>query len=53
MIPGSMAQIPLENFLQFADLGVTEDNEITRQPYFVVTRKAEEGDIHSCRANRG
>ncbi|MCH4153717.1 MAG: AraC family transcriptional regulator [Saccharofermentans sp.] len=37
MIPGSMAQIPLENFLQFADLGVTEDNEITRQPYFVVT----------------
>ena len=37
MIPGSMAQIPLENFLQFADLGITEDNEMARQPYFIVT----------------
>ena len=37
MIPGSMAQIPLENFLQFADLGITEDNDMARQPYFVVT----------------
>jgi len=36
MIPGSMAQIPLENFLQFADLGITEDNEMARQPFFLV-----------------
>jgi AraC-like DNA-binding protein len=31
-----MAQIPLENFLQFADLGITEDNEMARQPFFLV-----------------
>ena len=36
MIPGSMAQIPLENFLQFADLGITEGNEMARQPFFLV-----------------
>ena len=36
MIPGSMAQIPLENFLQFADLGITEDNKMARQPFFLV-----------------
>jgi len=26
----------LESFLKFADLGVTEDNDITRQPFFVI-----------------
>ena len=36
-IPGSMAQISLESFLKFADLGLTEDNEMTSQPCFVVT----------------
>lgn len=36
-IPGLLAQISLENFLQFADLGVTEDSDMTRQPYFIVT----------------
>ncbi|MCR4689585.1 MAG: AraC family transcriptional regulator [Saccharofermentans sp.] len=36
-IPGLLAQISLENFLQFADLGVTEDSEMARQPFFVVT----------------
>ena len=46
MIPGSMAQIPLENFLQFADLGITEDNEMARQPYFIVTG-AEKKEISS------
>ena len=35
-IPGSLAKISLESFLKFADLGVTEDNEITRQPFFVI-----------------
>ncbi|MBR5180728.1 MAG: helix-turn-helix transcriptional regulator [Clostridiales bacterium] len=36
-IPGSMAQISLESFLKFADLGLTEDNEMTTHPCFVVT----------------
>ncbi len=36
-IPGSMAQISLESFLKFADLGLTEDNDMTSQPCFVVT----------------
>lgn len=36
-IPGSMAQISLESFLKFADLGLTEDNEMTSHPCFVVT----------------
>lgn len=36
-IPGSMAQISLESFLKFADLGLTEDNEMTSHPYFIVT----------------
>ena len=36
-IPGSLAKISLENFLKFADLGVTEDNDITRQPFFVIS----------------
>lgn len=35
-IPGSLAKISLESFLKFADLGVTEDNDITRQPFFVI-----------------
>ena len=35
-IPGSLAKISLESFLKFADLGITEDNEITRQPFFVI-----------------
>ena len=35
-IPGSFAKISLESFLKFADLGVTEDNDITRQPFFVI-----------------
>ena len=35
-IPGSLAKISLENFLKFADLGITEDNDITRQPFFVI-----------------
>lgn len=36
-IPGSMAQISLESFLKFANLGLTEDNEMTSHPCFVVT----------------
>ncbi|MBR1906806.1 MAG: helix-turn-helix transcriptional regulator [Clostridiales bacterium] len=36
-IPGSMAQISLESFLKFADLGLTEDNEMTSHPCFIVT----------------
>ncbi len=36
-IPGSMAQISLESFLKFADLGLTEDNDMTSQPCFVAT----------------
>ncbi len=35
-IPGSLAKISLESFLKFADLGITEDNDITRQPFFVI-----------------
>jgi len=35
-IPGSLAKISLESFLKFADLGITEDTEITRQPFFVI-----------------
>ncbi len=35
-IPGSLAKITLESFLKFADLGITEDNEMTRLPFFVV-----------------
>ena len=35
-IPGSLAKISLESFLKFADLGITEDNEITRQPFFII-----------------
>ena len=35
-IPGSFAKISLESFLKFADLGVTEDNDIPRQPFFVI-----------------
>lgn len=37
VIPGSMARTSLESFLKFADLGLTEDNEMTSQPCFVVT----------------
>jgi len=37
VIPGSVANISLENFLQFADLGITEDNEMTGQNFFVLT----------------
>ena len=36
-IPGSMAQISLESFLKFADMGLTEDNEMVSQPCFVLT----------------
>lgn len=36
-IPGSMAQISIESFLKFADLGLTEDNEMTSHPCFVLT----------------
>ncbi len=35
-IPGSLAKISLESFLKFADLGITEDNEMTRLPFFVI-----------------
>ena len=35
-IPGSLAKITLESFLKFADLGITEDNEMTRLPFFVI-----------------
>ena len=43
-IPGSMAQISLESFLKFADLGLTEDNEMVSQPCFVLTG-AEKAEI--------
>ena len=35
-IPGSLAKITLESFLKFADLGIAEDNEMTRLPFFVI-----------------
>lgn len=35
-IPGSLAKITLESFLKFADLGITEDNEMQRLPFFVI-----------------
>ena len=35
-IPGSLAKITLESFLKFADLGITEDNEMIRLPFFVI-----------------
>ena len=35
-IPGSLAKITLESFLKFADLGITEDNEMVRLPFFVI-----------------
>ena len=35
-IPGSLAKISLESFLKFADLGITEDNEMVRLPFFVI-----------------
>ena len=35
-IPGALAKISLESFLKFADLGITDDNEITRLPFFVI-----------------
>lgn len=35
-IPGSLAKISLESFLKFADLGITDDNEMTRLPFFTV-----------------
>jgi AraC-like DNA-binding protein len=35
-IPGSLAKISLESFLKFADLCITEDNEMTRLPFFVI-----------------
>ena len=43
-IPGSMAQISLESFLKFADMGLTEDNEMVSQPCFVLTG-AEKAEI--------
>ena len=43
-IPGSMARISLESFLKFADMGLTEDNEMTTQPCFVLTG-AEKAEI--------
>ena len=36
-IPGSLAKISLESFLKFADLGITEDNDMTRLPFFAGT----------------
>ena len=35
-IPGSLAKITLESFLKFADLGITEDNEMVRLPFFTI-----------------
>ena len=35
-IPGSLAKISLESFLEWADRGNTEETEITRQPFFVI-----------------
>ena len=35
-IPGSLAKVTLESFLKFADLGITEDNEMVRLPFFVI-----------------
>ena len=43
-IPGSMARISLESFLKFADMGLTEDNEMVSQPCFVLTG-AEKAEI--------
>ncbi|MBP5774442.1 MAG: helix-turn-helix domain-containing protein [Clostridiales bacterium] len=43
-IPGSMARISLESFLKFADLGLTEDNEMVSQSCFVLTG-AEKAEI--------
>ncbi len=44
-IPGSLAKISLESFLKFADLGITEDNDITRQSFFVI-KGGEKKDIN-------
>ena len=43
-IPGSMARISLESFLKFADMGLTEDNEMVSQPCCVLTG-AEKAEI--------
>ena len=46
-IPGSLAKISLESFLKFADLGITEDNDMTRLPFFVIkgSEKKEINDL--------